>query len=70
MKNYQAFKRPIFWKTAKNDDILFGNIFSKYQCGFRKSHNAQHCYHYWNISWIQLSFFKVFLKVVSLKGPI
>ena len=46
MKNYQAFKRPIFWKTAKNDAILFGNIFSKYQCGFRKSRNAQHCQHY------------------------
>ena len=46
MKNYQAFKRPIFWKTAKNDDILFGNMFSKYQCGFGKSRNAQHCQHY------------------------
>ena len=43
MKNYQAFKGPIFWKTAKNDDILFGNIFSKYECGFGKSRNVQHC---------------------------
>ena len=35
----KIFERPIF----KQISAFFDNIFSTYQCGFRKGYSAQHC---------------------------
>jgi hypothetical protein len=35
----KVFERPIFKQLSE----FFDNIFSKYQCGFRKGYSAQHC---------------------------
>ena len=69
MKYYEAFKRPIFQKPAKL--TIFWRYFLKISMQFKKSPQGSTLLallETWSL--IQWIFFRVFLKVFTLKGSL